>query len=419
LAAAGTFVSFEPTIMKKTVRYISISHETATVGQRERYFIPEEEKGEVVSSICNKFPDITGLFLLVTCNRTEIYFEAASTPASDICDFLRALKSKSGNNGDKRLFKMSDKTGPAVRHLLKVSSGLSSQVLGDAEIVHQIKKAYHYCIAKNLQGSLLERAMQTVFKAHKRISNETGFRDGTTSVAYKSLKAVSETFGGARAATKKILLIGTGDIARQVLRYNAKFNFQNLYLSNRTRANAVSLAAKHGCSIYEWEKVVRNEFEDFDVIISAVSNCHHLIGKISPAGKQRILIDLALPGNINSALSALDTIRFYDLDAISAELEDTRDKRISSIGQVNAIIKEELKAYLAWYREAPLRAFLAEYKIELNRKVVKFYQARSGDYTEETISTVTDRVMRKLMKETRKNMPSEALETIIREHAVL
>jgi glutamyl-tRNA reductase len=131
------------------------------------------------------------------------------------------------------------------------------------------------------------------------------------------------------------------------------------------------------------------------------------------------LIDLALPGNINSALSALDTIKFYDLDAISAELEDTRDKRISSIGQVNDIIKEELKAYLAWYREAPLRVFLAEYKIELNRKVVKFYQARSGDYTEETISTVTDRVMRKLMKQTRKNIPSEALETIIREHAVL
>ncbi len=405
--------------MKRTLRYISISHETATVVQRERYFIPDADKGNVIDSICEKFTDISGLLLLVTCNRTEIYFEAIASPAFAVCDHFIALKTKPGEQGDKKLFKQSDNTRTTVRQLLKVSSGLSSQVTGDAEIVHQIKKTYLYSIELKLQGSLLERAMQTVFRAHKRISNETAFRDGTTSVAYKSLKVVNDSFRGNHPDSKKILLIGCGDIVRQVLKYNAKFNFQHISLSNRTLENAVSLAEKHGCSLYEWEHVVRNEFDDFDVIISAVSNCRHLIRQIAPSGKKRILIDLALPGNMNNGLASRDDISFYDLDAISAELKDTRDKRVSAIGQVNNIIAEELKTYADWYRDAPLRAFLAEYKIVLTRKIEAFYDEQDADYTEETIAIVSHRVIRKLMQGGRTNMPAEVLDTMIRDHAVL
>lgn len=386
--------------------------------QRERYFIPDADKAKVIGNICGKFTDISGFLLLVTCNRTEIYFEAIDSSASSVCDYFIALTG-SAEKDDQRLFKQSDSTRTTVRHLLKVSSGLSSQVTGDAEIVHQIKKAYLYSIGMKLQGSLLERAMQTVFRAHKRISNETALRDGTTSVAYKSLKVISESFRGRHATTKKILLIGSGDIVRQLLKYNAKFNFQNLSLSNRTRGNAVSLAERHGCSLYEWEHVVQNEFDDFDVIISAVSNCRHLIRQVAPSGKERILIDLALPGNINSGLSDLVGISFYDLDAISAELEDTREKRISAIGKVNNIIAEELNSYTDWYRDAPLRAFLAEYKIVLTRKIEQFYDEQDAEYTEETVATVSHRVMRKLMQGGRPNIPSEVLDTIIREHAVL
>ncbi len=87
--------------------------------------------------------------------------------------------------------------------------------------------------------------MQTVFKSHKRISNETNFRDGTTSVAYKSLKVVSETYGKPHARIKKILFIGSGDIVKQLFKYNSKFNFNNIYVSNRTEPKAVVLANKH------------------------------------------------------------------------------------------------------------------------------------------------------------------------------
>ena len=217
--------------MNKILRFISISHKTATVAQRERYFISEIEKEAIYREIKTSFPDVSGLLILVTCNRTEFYFESEVASSSQMLDFFIAKKINAQDASAPGLFNKSDNTASTLRHLLTVSSGLSSQVLGDADIVHQIKKAFRQSIGYQLQGSLLERAMQSVFKAHKRISNETEFRDGTTSVAYKALKVVLETFRGDHPVSKKILMIGTGDIVKQLLKYNAKFNFSNLHIS--------------------------------------------------------------------------------------------------------------------------------------------------------------------------------------------
>ena len=384
--------------MNKNLRFISISHKTATVSLRERYYISESDKEDMFLEIQHKFPDISGLLILVTCNRTEIYFESEVTKALHMQDYIIERKHSGADDSDAGLFLKSDRTSSSVRQLLAVSSGLSSRVLGDADIVHQIKKAYRQSISHRLQGSLLERAMQSVFKSHKRISNETGFRDGTTSTAYKSLKVVAETYRGDHPTAKKVLFVGAGDIVRQLLKYNAKFGFRNVYISNRTPEKALNLARIHGCTYYEWDKVLSNDFEDFDVIISAASNCRHLIREIAPATTKRLLIDLALPGNIDSNLSKRRNIIFYDLDTISMELEDTRDRRRQAISAVNKILEIELKSYLDWYHEAPLRAILSDYKIVILNKVSDFYESRGIIAGEGEIASVSDRVLRKMLK---------------------
>ena len=244
--------------MNKSLRFISISHKTASVTQREEFHIPEEEKSDLVKLIFDVFPEISGLLLLVTCNRTEIYFESEVIYANTLLDFIIDLKTKQNNPVAKKLFDAGNSTEDTVRHLLKVTSGLASSVLGDAEIVHQIKKSYQFSIEHKLQGSLLERAMQTVFKSHKRISNETHFRDGTTSVAYKSLKVLSNTFDKASLKTKKILFIGAGDIVKQLFKYNSKFKFNNIYVSNRTEEKARILSKLHNIKVFPWDKVQRN-----------------------------------------------------------------------------------------------------------------------------------------------------------------
>ncbi|MGB5668309.1 MAG: hypothetical protein WBM53_15845 [Maribacter sp.] len=405
--------------MSKSLRFISISHKTASVTQREEYHIPEEEKSELAAQISSAFPDISGLLLLVTCNRTEIYFESELIGATTLIDFMVDLKAGKNTPTTKKLFDCGDSTEETVRHLLKVTSGLASSVLGDAEIVHQIKKAYQFSIAHKMQGSLLERAMQTVFKSHKRISNETHFRDGTTSVAYKSLKVISDTYSKGSAKSKKILFIGAGDIVKQLFKYNSKFEFTNILISNRTEETAKSLAKMHQCKVYDWKKVLANDFEGFDVIISAASNCPQLIKSLPKTNRKVLLIDLALPSNIDKSLAELDNILFYDLDSISVDLEDTKEKRFAAIGEVGKIITEELEVYNEWLQGAPLRAFLAEHKIMVNKGVKDYFESRTEEINPENIKLVTDRIMRKLRKQTNVPIPQEKIEAVIAEQFAL
>ena len=404
--------------MNKSLRFISISHKTASVTQREEFHIPEEEKSDLVKLIFDVFPEISGLLLLVTCNRTEIYFESEVIYANTLLDFIIDLKTKQNNPVAKKLFDAGNSTEDTVRHLLKVTSGLASSVLGDAEIVHQIKKSYQFSIEHKLQGSLLERAMQTVFKSHKRISNETHFRDGTTSVAYKSLKVLSNTFDKASLKTKKILFIGAGDIVKQLFKYNSKFKFNNIYVSNRTEEKARILSKLHNIKVFPWDKVHRNEFKGFDVIITAASNCPQLIKKVPDINNETLLIDLAIPCNIDKSFVTKDNIVFYDLDSISVDLEETKEQRIAAIGKVKFILAEELSTYIKWLQEAPLRAFFAEYKIMVNQKVVEYFDDNSQELNKQNVKTITDRVVRKLRKKTLKPISTKEMEDAIAEQGV-
>jgi glutamyl-tRNA reductase len=405
--------------MNKSLRYISISHRTASVTQREEFHFPEEEKSELVTLISDAFPDISGVLLLVTCNRTEIYFESELIHANTLLDFIIDLKTKKNSAVMKKLFDAGNSTEDTVRHLLKVTSGLASSVLGDAEIVHQIKKAYQFSIAHKMQGSLLERAMQTVFKSHKRISNETHFRDGTTSVAYKSLKVISDIFDQGLSKSKNILFIGAGDIVKQLFKYNSKFEFTNIRISNRTEETAKTLAKQHHCKVFDWKKVLTNDFEGIDVIVSAASNCPKMVHNLPIADRKVLLIDLALPGNIDKNLAGLENIFLYDLDSISVDLEDTKEKRFAAIGEVGKIITEELEVYNEWLHGAPLRAFLSAHKIIVNQGVKDFFDSRTEEINPENIKLVTDRIMRKLRKQTNVPIPQEKIKAVVAEEASL
>ena len=396
--------------MNKSFRYISISHKTASTEQREKYHISEEEKESFTKLICNDFKDISGLLLLATCNRTEIYFESTETSASTMLDFLIDYKSNKNTHEEKSLFCFTDNTENTIVHLLEVSSGLESLVFGDAEIISQIKKAHLFSMHCRMQGSLLERAIQAVFKTHKRISNETDFRDGTTSVAYKALKVTRETFDRESVKSKKILFIGAGDIVKQLFKYNSKFNFSNIYISNRSIEKAIILAQTNKCKTFPWEHVLSNNFDEFDVIISAASNCPNLIKNVPVSENKLLLIDLAVPCNISKNLAERAHVKFHDLDSISVELEETKEHRIAATSEVNLIINEEIESYVEWLEGASLRAFLAEFKIKVNKKVKTQFDTNIED---PKIKIVTNQVMRKLMAQNQISIAINDIDSLI------
>ena len=379
-------------------RYLSISHHTAPVSRRERFHLDEAEKMRLTDALRKSCPDLNALLILVTCNRTELYFETADTRAVQVRDFFLNWKLGEIRSEDQVDFRISDETDDTVRHLLSVAAGLKSSVLGDAEIIHQIKKSYHHSLEQNLQGSLLERCVQTLFRSHKRISNETGFRDGTTSTAYKALKLIGDTFGS-EASNKKILFVGSGDIVRQLFKYNTKFGYQNIYVTNRTEARAQKLADAFKVNFWAWDRLLANELESFDVIISAASHCPSLIAGGIRTDRQVLLVDLAVPGNIDGALRRQPNVVLEDLDSIGASLQQNRDTRTAATESVREIVEEEWGLYLDWYRLQPFRSLMASRKEkvlkQLNRSKVREAAKRSGV----EISELANRIMRKALKQ--------------------
>jgi glutamyl-tRNA reductase len=325
-------------------------------------------------------------------------------------EILNSFKSIKEYNIENELFLSSDVTKPSIHHLLEVSSGLKSLVFGDAEIISQIKKAHQFSMLHKLQGSLLERALQAVFKTHKRISNETDFRDGTTSVAYKSLKVVRESFDKESVKSKKILFIGAGDIVKQLFKYNAKFNYNNIYVSNRSIEKAILLAQDNTCKTFPFSNVINNRFEDFDVIISAASNCPNLIKAIPDAQNKTLLIDLAVPCNIDKTLRNQENVIFHDLDSISVELEETKEHRIAATDAVNLIISEEVQAYCEWLQNAPLRAILAELKIKVRKRVKTRFENNIED---SNLKKITNQVMKKLMVKKELTISDDKIDFVI------
>ena len=206
------------------------------------------------------------------------------------------------------------------------------------------------------------------------------------------------------------MFIGAGDIVKQLFKYNSKFNYNNIYIANRSEEKAIILSQSNNCKTYPWAQITSNNFDDFDVIVSAASNCPNLIKTITPLIKKTLLIDLAVPCNIDKTLEKQNHIIFHDLDSISVELEETKEHRLAATDKVNAIIFEEIASYNEWLEGASLRALLAELKITLNNKIKTYFDPNLED---SNIKLVTNQIMKKLIVNNQISSSPEDIDTLI------
>ena len=299
-----------------------------------------------------------------------------------------------------------------MHHRLRVSAGLESSVLGDAEIIYQIKKAYHAALDNNLQGSLLERCMQSLFRCHKRVSNETHFRDGTTSTAYKALSTIGETFG-VEAPEKKVLFVGAGDIVRQLFKYNTKFGYRNVWITNRTESKARRLAESNKAAVWPWALLQQNELSEFDVIISAASHAPSLVCSGMDPDRKVLLVDLAVPGNFAPALRGQKNIVLEDLDSISAQLEKNKEARAAAAANVHAIVEEEWEAYLEWYRMQPFRNLMAARKGQVMELLAERGITTGQGWDAAQLDGLTNRIMRKVLRQPEMLHDGDRLSTLV------
>ena len=284
------------------------------------------------------------LFVLSTCNRTEIYGLAHTA-----CELTQLLCSET--SGSLETFKELAyiKQGPAaVEHLYNVAAGLDSQILGDYEIVGQLKGAVKFAKENGCIGTLLERMINGVLQASKAIKSCTQLSSGTVSVAFATIQFLKAHVPNIQ--NKKILLLGTGKIGastcKNIIDYIGNCN---ITLLNRTDGKAESLARSLGVQVSSYDNLDR-EIEQSDVIIVATNACEPIICKehVLNSGS-KVLIDLSIPNNIDTAVKELPYIQLVNVDQLSKLNDQTLQKRLAEVPKAKNIIAHHMQEFKEWY----------------------------------------------------------------------
>lgn len=301
---------------------------------------------------------LTGAVIVSTCNRVEIYAscEDLDYGLSQIEDFISVYHEIDKHRLAPYLYRYTNKE--AIAHIFRVACGLDSQVLGEIQILGQVKFFYEQAKSFGFTDRLIDAVFNKAIAIGKIARIKTKISYGNISIASIAINLIKQQL--ATLTEKKILLIGVGEISELLLKYLKKENTKTVFISNRTYEKAFKLAASVGAQVVEFEEL-KEKLNEADVIISATSSPHIIIKKkdVVDLKKPLLIIDLAVPRDVDPEVKYIKGTSLFCLDDLGFISEKNLEKRTREIPQVEKIIKEEVKnlwskLIYAWEREEVL-----------------------------------------------------------------
>jgi glutamyl-tRNA reductase len=333
-----------------SVVVIGLNHRTAPVPVRERFAFAESEIPDVLGRLrATGFLDEA--VILSTCNRVELY-AAGPLAAEELHRRLRAfLLQVRGFEGELGEEVYAHRETACLEHLFKVASGLDSMLLGETEILGQLKQAYDLALQHHYTGKVLNRAFQRAFNVAKQIRTETNIQRGSVSVASAAVELAEKIFD--RLQDKKVLVIGAGDTSEKTARALLSRGAHSVLVSNRSHERAVALAEALGGQAIRFDDWSA-EFASVDILISSTSAPHYVIDRrrlepLLPAreGRPLLLIDIAVPRDIEPEVNFMENIFLYNIDDLQAIADDYLKQRHVEVARCEAIIREKAAGLFA------------------------------------------------------------------------
>ena len=328
---------------------LGINHKTAPVEIREKLSFSANEVIRANRSLRDTL-SLSECLILSTCNRVEIYVVARDDCAGGIKRFLSKLRNIEIIEFEKRLYIYED--SDAVKHLFRVASGLDSMVIGEMEILGQVKTAYQDASESKTLGKLLNRLFQKTFNAAKKIRTETLITRGSVSVSSVTVRLSEKILG--HLADKKVLVIGAGTIGEQLLRYLKKNGVKIIVVANRTYEKALVLADRFGATAIKFDDFPQ-DLIDADIVISSTGAPHTIIHKddvlrLMPKRHQRPLffIDLAVPRDIEAEVNKIDNVYLYNIDDLQKIVDENLSLRKNELDSCNEIIESAALHFKNW-----------------------------------------------------------------------
>lgn len=318
-----------------------ISHNELPASDREGFSLSSIHQSELISSLKSCFCE--NIMVLSTCNRTEVYlktnsFESAKKQYLELID------------GDEQIFNSScyNKHGlDAVKHLFEVSAGLHSQIIGDFEIIGQVRKAFR--ISKHLEcsGSFLERLVNSATQMSKRIKNQTDFSSGVTSTAYAAVRHVRNSCGDVKDL--KVSIYGLGKIGRNVCENLVRhIPVGNVRILNRSLEKAMILAEKYQIDVFGEDTLIPSIEMSNVLIVATGASSPTVLPQMIPNDRELLIIDLSIPRNVHPEIDALPNVTVLGVDEISKQNDETLNQRMSEIDKVNDILSDDMGKFVDW-----------------------------------------------------------------------
>lgn len=358
---------------------IGLNHRTASLEVREQAAMSPPQIDLALRELVRS-PNLEGAAILSTCNRTEIYLSPLQHHQEDelrqiYCRLTGLVPAAAG-----AAYVLRD--DEALRHLVRVASGLDSQMLGEVQILGQLKDAHARALAAGTTNSILNKALARAVEAGKDVRNRTGISQGAVSVASAAVQMAQRIFGS--LAERRVLLVGAGETARLAANHLGAAGIADWRVANRTEANARVVADLLGGRVTPFPPQAA-DFEWADLVVSATGSQEPVIGGPDVADVLRrrkrplLLLDLAVPRDIDPRLAAQGDVYLYTVDDFDELVAANLEARQKEARRAEQIVERHVEEFSAWYRENRVAPTIQQLHVvleELRRREVERNQRR-------------------------------------------
>ena len=387
---------------------IGVSHKTAPVEIRERLALPDGRAADFLRDLRGD-ADVHEAVAISTCNRTELYL-VVGDPVEAESAALAMLATHAGIRPTELSSAIySHRNCDAARHLYHVTAGLDSMIVGEAEVQGQVKRAYDAALKRETTGPLTNHLFKAALATGKRVRTETAIGERQLSLPAVAVALARELLG--ELAGRKVVLIGTGETSELTARALANSGVHPVFVANRRRDRARSIAKRHGGSTVGVEDLP-TELAIADIVVAATSSPHLLLEaqEVAAVMEERrhsplLLIDLAVPRDIDASVAGIGGVSLYDVDDMQAVIARNRKVRLAEARKAEGIIEEEIQHFAAWMGSLeilPTLAALRRSATEIAEQVVaenssKWESASAKDL--ERIDAIARTIVKRLLHE--------------------
>lgn len=331
---------------------LGLSHKTAPVDIRERVAFSADSLDSQLKDL-SSVSGVDEVAIISTCNRTEIYCGIESITEKKIIDWFHACNGVKSDEYMPYLFTHSNRD--AVRHLLRVACGLDSLILGEPQILGQIKDAFRVAHSSGTVGKQLDKLFSHAFSVAKQVRTDTAIGSSPVSVAFAAVSLAKQIFGNLSKQTA--LMIGAGETSELVVRHLHTNNIGNIIIANRRPEKAAELAARFSGAVGVALADLPEVLHQADIVISSTASPLPILGKgaVEDALKIRkhrpmFMVDIAVPRDIESQVGKLNDVYLYTVDDLQEVIEEGQRQRVEAAGQAEEIIDLRTDDFMNWLR---------------------------------------------------------------------